>query len=239
MGRGDQTVPVVESWTILVGGRRRDVADHGRPVRDQRHEPPPGRPRPDGVHAPDRQRRPAHPRASASAATRTSTRPRHHVPGGARAGRPARGGRRRPPGAVDRRSGDPAVAVLPARRGVRRARSRSRAAASSSAARRPPGRGWRAGSATAGRPSTTTSRRTCRSTSRRSRRPAGGGPTSSSSSASRATTGSTDGRLAGTGWVQDPRETWERWKEVGADGAIVTAKAPEDIDALVDAVERW
>jgi alkanesulfonate monooxygenase SsuD/methylene tetrahydromethanopterin reductase-like flavin-dependent oxidoreductase (luciferase family) len=47
------------------------------------------------------------------------------------------------------------------------------------------------------------------------------------------------GRLAGTGWVRDPRATWQRWKEAGADGAIVTAKAPEDIDALVDAVERW
>jgi alkanesulfonate monooxygenase SsuD/methylene tetrahydromethanopterin reductase-like flavin-dependent oxidoreductase (luciferase family) len=47
------------------------------------------------------------------------------------------------------------------------------------------------------------------------------------------------GRLAGTGWIQDPRATWERWKEIGADGAIVTAKASEDIDALVDAAGRW
>jgi alkanesulfonate monooxygenase SsuD/methylene tetrahydromethanopterin reductase-like flavin-dependent oxidoreductase (luciferase family) len=47
------------------------------------------------------------------------------------------------------------------------------------------------------------------------------------------------GRLSGTGWIEDPRATWEHWREAGADGAIVTAKAPEDIDALVDAVERW
>jgi alkanesulfonate monooxygenase SsuD/methylene tetrahydromethanopterin reductase-like flavin-dependent oxidoreductase (luciferase family) len=47
------------------------------------------------------------------------------------------------------------------------------------------------------------------------------------------------GRLAETGWVRDPQATWQRWREAGADGAIVTAKAPEDIDALVDAVERW
>lgn len=47
------------------------------------------------------------------------------------------------------------------------------------------------------------------------------------------------GRLAGTGWVLDPRATWQRWHEAGADGAIVTVKAPEDVDALVDAVARW
>lgn len=47
------------------------------------------------------------------------------------------------------------------------------------------------------------------------------------------------GRLGGTGWVLDPRATWQRWHEAGADGAIVTAKSDTDIDALVDAVERW
>jgi Luciferase-like monooxygenase len=47
------------------------------------------------------------------------------------------------------------------------------------------------------------------------------------------------GRLSGTGWIEDPRATWERWHEAGADGAIVTAKSDSDIDALVDAVERW
>ncbi|HEX7474103.1 MAG TPA: LLM class flavin-dependent oxidoreductase [Candidatus Limnocylindrales bacterium] len=48
-----------------------------------------------------------------------------------------------------------------------------------------------------------------------------------------------DGRLAGSDWIVDPRATWQRWHEAGADGAIVTAKADADIDALVDAVERW
>lgn len=48
-----------------------------------------------------------------------------------------------------------------------------------------------------------------------------------------------NGRLAGTGWIVDPRATWERWREAGADGAIVTAKSDADIDALVDAVARW
>jgi alkanesulfonate monooxygenase SsuD/methylene tetrahydromethanopterin reductase-like flavin-dependent oxidoreductase (luciferase family) len=47
------------------------------------------------------------------------------------------------------------------------------------------------------------------------------------------------GRLGGTGWVLDPRATWQRWHEAGADGAVVTAKSDTDIDALVDAVERW
>jgi alkanesulfonate monooxygenase SsuD/methylene tetrahydromethanopterin reductase-like flavin-dependent oxidoreductase (luciferase family) len=47
------------------------------------------------------------------------------------------------------------------------------------------------------------------------------------------------GRLAGTEWVRDPRATWQRWKEAGADGAIVTVKAPEDVDALVEAAGRW
>ena len=47
------------------------------------------------------------------------------------------------------------------------------------------------------------------------------------------------GRLSGTGWIEDPRGTWEHWHEAGADGAIVTAKSDSDIDALVDAVERW
>jgi alkanesulfonate monooxygenase SsuD/methylene tetrahydromethanopterin reductase-like flavin-dependent oxidoreductase (luciferase family) len=48
-----------------------------------------------------------------------------------------------------------------------------------------------------------------------------------------------EGRLAGTPWIREPRATWERWREAGADGAIVTAKSDADIDALVDAVERW
>ena len=48
-----------------------------------------------------------------------------------------------------------------------------------------------------------------------------------------------DASLRGTGWVDDPRATWARWHEAGADGAIVLARTTEDVDALVDAVERW
>jgi alkanesulfonate monooxygenase SsuD/methylene tetrahydromethanopterin reductase-like flavin-dependent oxidoreductase (luciferase family) len=40
-------------------------------------------------------------------------------------------------------------------------------------------------------------------------------------------------------WVSAPREEWERWREAGADGAVVTARSTEDIDALVDSAARW
>lgn len=42
-----------------------------------------------------------------------------------------------------------------------------------------------------------------------------------------------------TGWISDPRATWARWAEAGADAAIVLARSTDDVDALVDAVERW
>ena len=45
--------------------------------------------------------------------------------------------------------------------------------------------------------------------------------------------------IRGTGWIDDPRGTWARWHEAGADGAIVLARTTDDVDALVDAVERW
>jgi len=48
-----------------------------------------------------------------------------------------------------------------------------------------------------------------------------------------------DADLAGTPWVEAPRETWSRWHEAGADGAIVLARTTADIDALVDASARW
>lgn len=48
-----------------------------------------------------------------------------------------------------------------------------------------------------------------------------------------------DERIAETGWIRAPRETWERWKAAGADGAVVLAKTTEDVDALVEAVDRW
>ncbi len=40
-------------------------------------------------------------------------------------------------------------------------------------------------------------------------------------------------------WVHAPRDEWERWREVGADGAIVTARTTADVDALVESVARW
>ena len=40
-------------------------------------------------------------------------------------------------------------------------------------------------------------------------------------------------------WVNEPRETWARWHETGADGAIVLARTTADVDALVGAVDRW
>jgi alkanesulfonate monooxygenase SsuD/methylene tetrahydromethanopterin reductase-like flavin-dependent oxidoreductase (luciferase family) len=40
-------------------------------------------------------------------------------------------------------------------------------------------------------------------------------------------------------WFHDPRGTWERWRAAGADGAIVLARTTDDIDALVEAVDRW
>lgn len=40
-------------------------------------------------------------------------------------------------------------------------------------------------------------------------------------------------------WVAAPRETWERWREAGADGAVVTARTTADVDALVESVDRW
>jgi G6PDH family F420-dependent oxidoreductase len=45
--------------------------------------------------------------------------------------------------------------------------------------------------------------------------------------------------LAGSPWVEAPRETWARYAEAGVDEAIVTARTPNDIDALVSAVDRW
>lgn len=40
-------------------------------------------------------------------------------------------------------------------------------------------------------------------------------------------------------WIRAPREAWERWRDAGADGVIVTARTTEDVDALVDSVVRW
>jgi alkanesulfonate monooxygenase SsuD/methylene tetrahydromethanopterin reductase-like flavin-dependent oxidoreductase (luciferase family) len=48
-----------------------------------------------------------------------------------------------------------------------------------------------------------------------------------------------DQSVADSGWVAQPRETWDRWHAAGADAAIVLARTTADIDALVDAVARW
>jgi hypothetical protein len=48
-----------------------------------------------------------------------------------------------------------------------------------------------------------------------------------------------DEQLADSPWVTSPRETWEHWHEVGADGAIVLARTTDDVDALVAATDRW
>jgi alkanesulfonate monooxygenase SsuD/methylene tetrahydromethanopterin reductase-like flavin-dependent oxidoreductase (luciferase family) len=48
-----------------------------------------------------------------------------------------------------------------------------------------------------------------------------------------------DESIEASPWVLAPRETWERWHAAGADGAIVLARTTADIDALVEAAERW
>ena len=48
-----------------------------------------------------------------------------------------------------------------------------------------------------------------------------------------------DESIADSPWVREPRETWARWQEAGADGAIVLARTTEDVDALVAATDRW
>jgi alkanesulfonate monooxygenase SsuD/methylene tetrahydromethanopterin reductase-like flavin-dependent oxidoreductase (luciferase family) len=48
-----------------------------------------------------------------------------------------------------------------------------------------------------------------------------------------------DGSIRDTPWIAEPRATWERWHAAGADGAIVLARSTEDVDALVEAVDRW
>jgi alkanesulfonate monooxygenase SsuD/methylene tetrahydromethanopterin reductase-like flavin-dependent oxidoreductase (luciferase family) len=45
--------------------------------------------------------------------------------------------------------------------------------------------------------------------------------------------------VAESEWVREPRAAWQRWHEIGADGAIVLARTTADVDALVEAVARW
>ena len=219
-------------------GRRGHGARDRRSVRAQRDEPPPGRRRADGVDPPDRERWTAGARHRHRWRAEGARGLRHRLPAAARARRPPRGGRRGHPGAVDRRAGDARLAVLSAGRGVRLSRPGPPAADHHRGRDRRPAHGSRAGSATAGRRSTTTSRRTCRSISSRSPRPAGDARTRASSSGSRATGWATS-RSPESPWVEAPRETWERWQAAGADGAIVLARTTADVDALVEATDRW
>jgi alkanesulfonate monooxygenase SsuD/methylene tetrahydromethanopterin reductase-like flavin-dependent oxidoreductase (luciferase family) len=48
-----------------------------------------------------------------------------------------------------------------------------------------------------------------------------------------------DADIADSEWVREPRAAWERWRERGADGAILLARTTSDVDALVEAVARW
>ncbi|HSG86328.1 MAG TPA: LLM class flavin-dependent oxidoreductase [Candidatus Limnocylindrales bacterium] len=45
--------------------------------------------------------------------------------------------------------------------------------------------------------------------------------------------------LRGSPWVEAPIETLETWRARGADGVVVQARTPADVDALVRAAERW
>jgi alkanesulfonate monooxygenase SsuD/methylene tetrahydromethanopterin reductase-like flavin-dependent oxidoreductase (luciferase family) len=48
-----------------------------------------------------------------------------------------------------------------------------------------------------------------------------------------------DSNVAETAWCREPRAAWERWHEAGADGAVLLARTTADVDALVEAVNRW
>jgi alkanesulfonate monooxygenase SsuD/methylene tetrahydromethanopterin reductase-like flavin-dependent oxidoreductase (luciferase family) len=45
--------------------------------------------------------------------------------------------------------------------------------------------------------------------------------------------------LRASPWVGQPLEELARWRELGADGVVVQARTPADVDALVRAAERW
>jgi alkanesulfonate monooxygenase SsuD/methylene tetrahydromethanopterin reductase-like flavin-dependent oxidoreductase (luciferase family) len=45
--------------------------------------------------------------------------------------------------------------------------------------------------------------------------------------------------LAGSPWVEAPREAWERYADAGADEVVVPARTAADIDALVNATALW
>ncbi len=45
--------------------------------------------------------------------------------------------------------------------------------------------------------------------------------------------------LVGSPWVESPMEALAEWRERGADGVVVQARTPSDVDALIAAAERW
>lgn len=45
--------------------------------------------------------------------------------------------------------------------------------------------------------------------------------------------------LRASPWVEQPLEELARWQALGADGVVVQARTPADVDALVRAAERW
>ena len=48
-----------------------------------------------------------------------------------------------------------------------------------------------------------------------------------------------DEEFRDTPWFHEPRASWDRWRDAGADGAIVLARTTDDVNALVDSVARW
>jgi len=45
--------------------------------------------------------------------------------------------------------------------------------------------------------------------------------------------------LRASPWVEQPLEELDRWRAAGADGVVVQARTPADVNALVRAAERW
>ena len=165
------------------------------------------------LDAPDRERRPADPRDRDRRRAEGARGLRHRVPEATERVGPARGGGRRDPRALDRRPGDAR------RRRSTRSRTRTRIPVptrrrrSSSAARRRPGRGWPAGSATAGAAFDDNFESEPAGLPRGPRGvgPAARGP-AASTSGSRATGSATPTSRRARG-CRAPRESWERWRD--------------------------
>jgi len=45
--------------------------------------------------------------------------------------------------------------------------------------------------------------------------------------------------LVGTAWAEAPLDELARWQARGADGVVLSARTPADVDALVAAADRW